>query len=333
MLKFHVGGMGVSGSRKYSNVVTVKRKKRWGKEDTELSIMALPTIIWYILFCYLPMFGVIIAFKDYKIIPGKNFFYNLIHSKWVGIDNFKFLIKSKDLFIILRNTICYNIVFIILGIVIPITLAVMMSLLHSSKKSKVYQTMMFFPHFMSWVVIAYFAYAFLSPDKGIINVMLTGLGKEKINWYMEPKYWPVILVIMQVWKTVGYGMVVYLASITGIDSTLYEAAVIDGANKWQQVKYITLPSLKTIAIMMFILSVGRIFYSDFGLFYQIPRGVTGSLYNSVSTLDTYVYNALQNSSSIGMTAAATFFQSVSCCITILAANWIVKKIDDENAII
>jgi putative aldouronate transport system permease protein len=220
-----------------------------------------------------------------------------------------------------------------LGIVIPITLAVMMSLLHSSRKSKVYQTMMFFPHFMSWVVIAYFAYAFLSPDKGIINMILTSMGKEKINWYMEAKYWPFILIFMQVWKTVGYGMVVYLASITGIDGTLYEAAVIDGANKWQQVKFITLPSLKTVAVMMFILNVGRIFYSDFGLFYQIPRGVTGSLYNSVSTLDTYVYNALQTSSSIGMTAAATFFQSVACCITILAANWVVKKIDNENAII
>jgi putative aldouronate transport system permease protein len=150
---------------------------------------------------------------------------------------------------------------------------------------------------------------------------------------MEPKYWPFILTFMQVWKTVGYSMVVYLASITGIDGTLYEAAVMDGATKWQQVKYITLPCIKTIVVMMFILNVGRIFYSDFGLFYQIPRGTSASLYNVVSTIDTYVYINLQNDSPIGMTAAATFSQSVACCITILLANQIVKKVDRDSAII
>jgi putative aldouronate transport system permease protein len=150
---------------------------------------------------------------------------------------------------------------------------------------------------------------------------------------MESKYWPYILIFLQVWKTVGYSMVVYLASITGIDVTLYEAAVIDGASKWQQVKYITLPCLKTIIVMMFILSVGRIFYSDFGLFYQIPRGITGSLYNAVISLDTYIFMSLQKSNPIGMTAAPTVFQSVACCITILAANWVVKKVDRDSAII
>lgn len=309
------------------------RKKRWRRDDTELTLLALPTIIWYILFSFLPMFGVIIAFKNYKIFTGHNFFYNLIHSEWAGLDNFEFLIKSKDLYILLRNTICYNLLFIALGILIPVTLAIMISLIYSKRKSKVYQTMMFFPHFMSWVVISYFVFAFLSMDKGVLNGVLHFFGKENIQWYMESKYWPYILTIMQVWKTMGYSMVVYLASITGIDVTLYEAAVIDGASKWQQVKFITLPCLKTIVIMMFILNVGRIFYSDFGLFYQIPRGVTGSLYNTVTTLDTYVFNALQKSNPIGMTAAATFFQSVACCITILAANWFVKKLDKDSAII
>jgi len=309
------------------------RKKRWRRDDTELTLLALPTIIWYILFSFLPMFGVIIAFKNYKIFIGHNFFYNLYHSDWAGLDNFEFLIKSNDLYILLRNTICYNLLFIALGILIPVTLAIMISLIYSKRKSKVYQTMMFFPHFMSWVVISYFVFAFLSMDKGVLNGILHVFGKESIQWYMESKYWPYILTFMQVWKTMGYSMVVYLASITGIDVTLYEAAVIDGATKWQQVKFITLPCLKTIVIMMFILNVGRIFYSDFGLFYQIPRGVTGSLYNTVTTLDTYVFNALQQSNPIGMTAAATFFQSVACCITILAANWIVKKLDRDNAII
>jgi len=309
------------------------RKKKWTKDDTELTVLALPTVIWYLLFSFIPMFGVIIAFKNFKVFPGHGFLYNLMHSTWVGVDNFKYFVKSNMLFVLLRNTILYNVVFIILGIIIPVTLAIMISLIHSKRKSKVYQTMMFFPHFMSWVVVSYFVYAFLSMDKGMLNGVLQHFGKESIQWYMEPKYWPFILVFMQVWKTVGYSMVIYLASITGIDTTLYEAAVIDGATKWQQVKYITIPSIKTIVVMMFILNVGRIFYSDFGLFFQITRGIPGSLYNSVSTIDTFVYNALQSSTPIGMTAAATFFQSFACCLTILLANWIVSKIDNESAII
>lgn len=309
------------------------KKKKWTRDDTELSLLALPTTIWYLLFSFLPMFGLVIAFKNYKIIPGKSFVYNLVHSDWVGFKNFEFLIKSNDLFILLRNTIGYNLIFIILGILIPVTLAIMISLIYSKKLSKGYQTMIFFPHFMSWVVVSYFVYAFLSVDKGLLNTILDALGKEPIQWYMEPKYWPFILIFVQVWKTVGYSMVVYLASITGIDGTYYEAAVIDGASKWQQVKYITLPCVKTVIIMMFILNVGRIFYSDFGLFFQITRGNPGSLYNATSTLDTYIFKALQSSAPIGMTAAASFFQSVACWITILAANWIVKKVDSESAII
>ena len=311
----------------------VKKRKKWTRDDTELTLLALPTIVWYILFCFLPMFGIIIAFKNYKIFPGHDFIYNLIQSQWAGLDNFNFLIKSNVLLMLLRNTIGYNIIFIILGIVIPVTLAIMISLVYSKRKSKVYQTLMFFPHFMSWVVVSYFVYAFLSIDKGMLNSILKTLGKDIIQWYMEPKYWPFILVFMQLWKTVGYSTVVYLASITGIDSALYEAAVIDGATKWQQVKYITLPSIKTIVIMMFILNVGKIFYSDFGLFFQVTREIPSSLYNVASTIDTYIYKALQSSAPIGMTAAATFFQSVACCLTILLANWIVRKIDNDSAII
>lgn len=311
----------------------IVKKKRWTKDDTELTLLALPTLIWYIIFCYLPMFGLIIAFKNYRIFSGKGFLYNLFHSDWVGLNNFKYLFESNSLWILLRNTILYNFVFIILGILIPVTLAIMISLLHSKRKSKVYQTAMFFPHFLSWVVISYFVYAFLSTDKGIINSFIVSMGKEPIYWYMEPKYWPFILVFLYLWKTTGYNTVIYLASITGIDPELYEASVIDGASKWQQAKYITMPSLKPIVLMMFILNVGRIFYSDFGLFYQVTRSVPASLYNVSSTIDTFVYSALLSSTPIGMTSAVTFFQSVACCITILLANWIVKKIDKDYAII
>lgn len=309
------------------------KKRWWSRDDSELTFLAIPALIWYILFSYLPMFGIIIAFKRYRIFPGESFIYNIIHSDWVGFDNFTYLIQSNSLYLLLRNTLGYNIIFIILGVLIPVTLAIMISLIYSKLKSRFYQTCMFFPHFLSWVVISYFVYAFLSYDKGMLNSLLSYLGKEPIQWYMESSYWPYILVFMNVWKTAGYSTVIYLASITGIDPSLYEAAVIDGASKWQQVKNITIPSLRPIAIMMFILNTGRIFYSDFGLFYQVTRGVPASIYDVVSTLDTYVYNALMSSTPIGMTSAATAFQSVACCITILTANWIVKKIDSDYAII
>lgn len=290
--------------RKKTNI----KKKRWTKDDTELTILALPTAVWFIIFSYLPMFGIIIAFKNYKLSAGHGFIYSLFHSEWCGFDNFKFFIQSNAFTMLLRNTILYNIVFIILGLVIPVTLAIMISLIYSKFKSKVYQTLMFFPHFMSWVVASYFVFAFLSPDKGILNQIITHFGGQGIQWYSNPKYWPLILVIMNLWKTVGYSMVVYLASITGIDGSLYEAAVIDGATKFQQAKYITIPSIKPIVIMMFILNVGKIFYSDFGLFYQVTQGIPNSLYKVASTFDTYIYNALQTNVAIGKTAAAGFFQ-------------------------
>lgn len=310
-----------------------KKKHKWTKDDLELAFLGFPTFIWYILFCYLPMFGLIIAFKKYRIFPGKSFIQNLFMSDWVKFDNFKFFITNNTFSMLLRNTLLYNIVFIILGIVVPVTLALMINELYSKRLSKTYQTMMFFPHFLSWVVVSYFVYAFLNPTKGLINNIIISTGGEPILWYSEPKYWPFIFVFMALWKGTGYSMVVYLASITGIDHSLYEAAMLDGANKWQQAKYITLPMLKTIIIVMFILSVGRIFYSDFGLFWQVTQGVPNSLHKVASTFDTFIYSALRGSTPIGRTAAASLFQSVCCCITILLANWIVRKIDPDSAII
>ena len=309
------------------------KKERWTKGDTELTLLGLPTFIWFLVFSYLPMFGLIIAFKNFKVSPGHGFLYSLFHSEWAGFGNFEFFFKSNAFAMLLRNTVLYNIVFIVLGTVIPITLAIIISQLYSKLLSKVYQTMMFFPHFMSWVVVSYFVYAFLNPSKGLLNQMITSFGGDAVMWYSEPKYWPFILVFMNLWKGTGYGMVVYLATITGIDTSMYEAAMIDGATKFQQAKYITLPSLKPMAIMMFIMNVGKIFYSDFGLFYQVTQRVPSNLYTTVSTFDTYLYNALQSNVSIGRTAAASMFQSVACCVTILTANYIVSKIDSESALI
>lgn len=303
------------------------------RDDIELGLLGLPTFLWYAVFCYLPMFGLMIAFKNYRVFPKQSFIFNLFHSDWVGFDNFTFFINNNSFGMLLRNTLLYNIVFILLGILIPVTLAIMINEIHSKRKSKIYQTMMFFPHFISWVVVSYFVFAFFNPGKGLMNTILQGFGAESITWYSKPQYWPFILTVMQVWKTMGYSMVVYLASITGIDHSLYEAAMLDGANKWQQAKFITLPMMKTILIVMFMLNIGRIFYTDFGLFYQVTQGVPNSLYKVASTFDTYVYMALQSNAPIGKTAAASMFQSVCCCITVLVANAIVRKVDADSAII
>lgn len=302
-------------------------RTRWRKQDTELTLLALPTTVWYILFCFLPMFGIIIAFKDFKISGG--FLSNVINSEWSGFKNFEFLFKSNDAWIIIRNTLGYNLIFIILGIVVPVALALMVGQLHNRRAGKVYQTMMFLPYFLSWVVVSAVAWAFLSYDKGIMNQMLTGMGGDPVNWYMEPKYWPYLLIFMNMWKSLGYGMVVYLATITGIDNTYYEAAVIDGASIWQQTKYITLPMMKLVIVMMFILAVGRIFYTDFGLFFQVPRD-SNSLFNVTTTIDVLVYKQLKTAT-VGMASAAAFVQSVMGCITILIANWIVRRIDPDSA--
>lgn len=315
------------------NTGALRKRSKWTRDDAELALLGLPAFAWFVLFSYLPMFGLIIAFKKYQIFPRQSFLANLLQSKWVGFDNFKFFLGNNTFGMLLRNTVLYNLVFIALGIVIPVSLAMMINELYSRRKSKIYQTMMFFPHFLSWVVVSYFVYAFLNPDKGLLNNIILSMGGQKVMWYSEAKYWPFILVFMSQWKGTGYSMVVYLASITGIDNSLYEAAMLDGASKWQQAKYITLPMLKTILIVMFIMNVGKIFYSDFGLFWQVTQGVPNSLHNVASTFDTFIYSALQGSTPIGRTAAASMFQSVCCCMTILLANFIVSKIDPDSAII
>lgn len=320
-------------SAKAPSAARKRRHSKWTRDDFELSLLGLPAFIWFVLFSYLPMFGLVIAFKKYRIFPQQSFLGNLFLSDWVGFDNFKFFLNNNTFGMLLRNTICYNVVFIALNIVVPIALAMMINELYSKRKSKVYQTAMFFPHFLSWVVVSYFVYAFLNPDKGLLNNIIQSLGGERVMWYSEPKYWPFILVFMNLWKGVGYNMVVYLATITGIDTSLYEAAMLDGASKWQQAKYITLPLMKTILITMFILNVGRIFYSDFGLFWQVTQGLPNSLHKVASTFDTFIYSALQGSTPIGRTAAASLFQSTCCCCTILLANFIVSKIDSDSAII
>ena len=309
-----------------------KRRRRFTRDDLELTGLSFCTVLWFIAFCYIPFFGIVFAFKNYKFAPGKGFLYSLfVNSKWVGFQNFKFLFKSPDITNIMRNTLSYNLVFIIIGVTLPVALAVLITEMHFKKLAKTCQTAMFLPHFLSWVVVSYFVYAFLSSDKGLLNALIRARGGEAIMWYQEPKYWPFTLVFVNTWKTIGYSMVVYMASITGIDQSLYESAVIDGAGKWQQIKGITLPLLRPIVSIMMILNLGHIFNSDFGLFFRVPRD-SNSLVSMTQTLDVYVYKALMQQNNFNYSSATSLLQSVLGCVTILISNRVVRKIDPESGL-
>ncbi len=291
------------------------------KQNAPLLLMAMPGIVYLIMFSYIPMFGLLVAFKNFNFAQG------IIGSPWAGLNNFKFLIMSGDAFTILRNTILYALFSLIVVKIIEIFLAILYDSLSKSKLNKFNQTVSILPHFLSWVVIAYFAQALLDADKGIFNQILG----TKIQWYSEPKYWPVILMSFQIWKTIGYGSIIYYSNIRGIDSELYEAARIDGATWWQQVKYITIPLLTSIIVIMFIMGIGGILHNDFGLFYNLPKN-SGALYSVTQTLDTYIYNGITLAGgSLGMSSAASFFQSTVGFILVITANSIIKKVSPENA--
>jgi len=307
------------------------KKRRWTSADTQISLLAIPTTVWFLLFSYLPMFGVIIAFKKYRI--SGDFLKSLFNSKWVGFHYFRLLLNNDDVWIALRNTILYNGAMLVVGTVLTIGLALLVSELYSKVMAKTYQTLMFFPHFLSWVVVTALVWGFLSHEKGIVNDILAKLGQSQRRFYMEPRFWPGFLVFMSQWKSIGYGMIIYLATITALDKEVYEAALLDGASKWKQITRITIPMMKTVIVLLFILNVGRIFYSDFGLFYQVPRD-SNTLVNTVTTLDVFVYKQLMSPSTpIGMTAAAALFQSITAFILTLTANRIVSKIDPDSAMI
>jgi putative aldouronate transport system permease protein len=277
------------------------------------------------------MFGVIIAFKNFKF-HGSNFFSSLFQSEWVGFKNFEFLFKTADAFVITRNTLLYNAAFIIIGLVISVGVAVMLSEVRSKKLAKFYQSSFFMPYFLSWVVVSYIAFAFLSMENGFINrTVLPALGMDPIPWYSEPKYWPFILIILNAWKWCGYNCLIYLASIIGIDREYYEAAMIDGASKWQQITKITIPLLMPVIVMMTLLNIGRIFNADFGLFFQVPRN-TGTLFPATNVVDTYVYNSLMYMGDIGMSSAAALYQSVVGFILVLITNRMVKRINKDYAL-
>lgn len=288
--------------------------------------MMLPALIYLFINNYLPMIGTVLAFKEYSVKGG------IFGSKFVGLNNFKYLFQTKDAWIITRNTLLYNIAFIILGTIFSIFIAILMSEVRGRRVKKLYQTVTLYPYLISIVVAAYLVNSFLSTDTGFINTtILKPLGIEPVSWYSEAKYWPVILVIVYIWKNFGYHTLLYLSTLLGIDKGYYEAAALDGANLWQQIRHITLPHLKPTVITLTLLSIGRIFYSDFGLFYQVPMN-SGALIDITNTIDTYVYRGLMQLGDIGMSSAAGLYQSVVGFILVFTANIIVKKFSADDAL-
>lgn len=291
-----------------------------------LYMMMVPGLIYIFINNYIPMTGIVLAFKKYDFKKG------IYKSPNIGFDNFEFLFKTKDALIITRNTLLYNAAFIILGTVVAIAIAIILGEIKNEKMKKVYQTLILVPYLISMVVVSYIVYGFLNTQSGFINKsILEPLGMSAVSWYSNPKYWPFIIVIVNLWKSMGYNCIIYYATLIGIDKAYYEAAVIDGATRWQQIKNITLPGLKPTIITLTLLAIGRIFYSDFGLFYQVPMN-SGALIDVTNTIDTYVYRGLTQLNNIGMAAAAGFYQSMVGFVLVLSANFVVRKISKENAL-
>lgn len=307
------------------------RKKTLQKRSSRVNtlsmfLIALPGMIYLIINNYIPMAGLFVAFKDYKYNLG------IFGSKWCGFKNFRFLFVSNDAWIITRNTLFYNVVFIAVGTVVALAVAILLYELGQTLRAKFFQSALLFPHLISWIIAAYLFYALLNSSNGFLNkTVMPSLGLETFDWYAEKQYWPVILLLTYLWKHTGYTAIVYLAGISGINKDLYEAAEIDGAGRFKQIFTITLPLLKPTIITMVLMAVGRIFYSDFGLFYQIPMS-SGPLMSVTQTIDTYVYRALMTNGNFALSSAAGFFQSICGFALISLVNWIVRKVDPENAL-
>ena len=302
-----------------------RRKRFFRREDLALYIMALPTVLFLLMFCYAPMFGLIMAFQDFNATKG------IFGSPLVGLKNFKYLFATTDAWTITRNTVCYNVVFIITNTCLAVIMALMLSELTNRRLAKTLQTVYMLPYFLSWTVVAIVVTAFLDRDYGIVNKIIQAVGgKGKTDWYKQKDIWPPLLVFIHAWKGVGYNTVLYLAVISGISQDYYEAAVLDGATKFQQARYITLPHLRFVISISLIMSMGSIFRGDFGLFYSVTKN-SGRLYPVTDVIDTYIYRGLITLGNVGMSTAAGLYQSVVGFLVLLGANWVVTKIDPDSA--
>lgn len=285
---------------------------------------AIPLLLVFV-FSYIPMFGIIIAFKNYKF--GKGIF----GSDWCGFDNFKFLFLSDDFANAVKNTLFMNFLFITIGILAALAVAVLLFNLRSRTSTKIYQTVLITPHFLSWVVVAYMVYALLQPQNGMINSLIKSFGGNGVDWYSKPEVWPVILVIANVWKNVGMDSVMYYAALMGVDDSLMEAAEIDGATSFQKIYHIMIPEIVPLIVMMTILKIGGIFRADFGLFYQLPRNLP-ALYSTTDVVDTLIFRSMRELGDMGMSSAAGLLQSVIGFIMVLLTNHLSKKVSEEGSL-
>ena len=308
----------VKHSRKLDRAVTIP-----------FLIMLAPGALVLLINNYIPMFGTIMAFQQYRF--RENFIYSIMNSEWVGFANFEFLFRNPRLWEVLRNTIGYNFVFILLGMIVPVAVAVMLNELWRPKLAKFFQTVMFLPFFLSWIVVSYLVFALLQSTGGINTMIMIPLGLEPVHWYTNVGAWPWIFVVLNLWKYTGYNSVIYLAAISGISQEYYEAAMIDGANKRQQTWYITVPLIRPVIIILSLLAVGRIFNSDFGMFYNIPMG-RSTLFPVTEVLDTFIFRAMRGAAEFGMPVAASLFQSLVGFITIMLANFTVRFIDPDSSL-
>jgi putative aldouronate transport system permease protein len=308
-----------AGNKKHLN------KKRISINDLQLySLCSVPILLVFI-FCYLPMGGIIIAFEKYNYADG------IFGSQFIGFRNFEFFVQSNEFLKITWNTLSLNFLFIVFGITAAVSVAIILFQLKSKVATKVFQTVLITPHFLSWVVVAYMAYAILNSQYGFLNVILDKIGIGKIDWYTQPNAWPSILTITSIWKSVGMDSVVYYACLMGIDFSLFEAAEMDGASKWHKIKYIVLPSLVPLIMVLTILKIGNIFRADFGLFYQLTRDV-GTLYSTTDVIDTYVFRTMRVVGDIGMSSAVGLLQSVVGLIMVIITNFFAKKIDPDGGL-
>ena len=304
---------------------TQKKKKDW-KQFIPLYIMALPALIYLFVNNYMPLYGMQLAFRELDYSTS------IFKGKFVGLQNFKFLFATEDAWIMTRNTVLYNLLFIAAGLVVGLSIAILFNEIRCKMAAKFYQSALLIPYFMSMVIVSYLGFAFLSSETGFINnTLLSAFGVDPIAWYSEPKYWPFILLFVNLWKGIGFSLLMYTARLLAIDASYYEAATVDGASKWQKIRFITLPMLKPVIMMMTMLSVGRIFYSDFGLFYQLPMN-SGALYSVTNTIDVYSFRALMKLGDITMSSATGVYQSVVGFILLVTANLVARKFSKENAL-
>ena len=316
----------------YGVNMNMKQKKTMGarivthfKRHWRLHVLALPCFVYLLLFHYWPMFGLTLAFQNFSVTKG------FFHSEFVGFKNFEFLFTTTDAWRITRNTVCYNVVFMLLQTSLSVLVAIIFNELYIKRLAKTLQTLIIMPNFLSMAVIAIVAYAFLNTRDGMVNQFLSSMGMKTRNWYIYKPVWPFILTLVRMWKDVGYGAIVYVASISGISQEYYEAAVLDGATKVQQARYVTLPHLRHIIVIMLILNMGALFRGDFGLFYNVTQN-NGALYEVTDVIDTYIYRALTTLGNTGMSTAAGLYQSVVGFVLVVLSNLVVRRIDEESAL-